>query len=284
MLKLRQMGLDVYAIGRDVAALQELASSSGAKAVQADVRDKAALAARFADIEVDILINNAGILSTRALFHEIDPAEIDAMIDVNLKAPMHLTRAVLPGMVARKKGHLIFIGSTGGQAPYPSMIFRNSGRARSVENFVATGGSLTIRFIGISNVPIGVHTCSRRPTSSSASHLLTTRPIQLCMLYTFPPAREGMEAEFREEASRVSPSAEIESFLVDGAIDAVRAGDEATHNRLVAETAATIEGFDAITLAHFSTARALEAVQAATPIPVLTSPDAAVAKLRRLLT
>ncbi|MBP2236533.1 Asp/Glu/hydantoin racemase [Sinorhizobium kostiense] len=104
------------------------------------------------------------------------------------------------------------------------------------------------------------------------------------MLYTFPPAREGMEAEFREEASRVSPSAEIESFLVDGAIDAVRAGDEATHNRLVAETAATIEGFDAITLAHFSTARALEAVQAATPIPVLTSPDAAVAKLRRLLT
>lgn len=104
------------------------------------------------------------------------------------------------------------------------------------------------------------------------------------MLYTFPPARAGMEAEFRDEASRVSPSAEIESFLVEGAIDAVRAGDEATHNRLVAEAAAKLEGFDAITLAHFSTARARGAVQAATPIPVLTSPDAAVAKLRRLLT
>ncbi|MCZ4088596.1 aspartate/glutamate racemase family protein [Sinorhizobium psoraleae] len=103
------------------------------------------------------------------------------------------------------------------------------------------------------------------------------------MLYTFPPARDGMESEFREEAARVDPSAEIESFFVEGAIEAVRAGDEATHNRLVAEAAARIEAFDAITLAHFSTARALHAVQAVTTIPVLTSPDAAVAKLRRLL-
>ncbi len=38
------------------------------------------------------------------------------MIDVNLKAPMHLTRALLPGMVARRRGHLIYIGSSGGQA------------------------------------------------------------------------------------------------------------------------------------------------------------------------
>lgn len=103
------------------------------------------------------------------------------------------------------------------------------------------------------------------------------------MLYTFRPAREGMEAEFREEARRVDPTAEIESFLVEGAIDAVRAGDEATHNRLVADAAAKLQGFDAITLAHFSTARALRAVQAVTSIPVLSSPDAAVAKLRLLL-
>ncbi|AYG64489.1 SDR family oxidoreductase [Rhizobium jaguaris] len=129
VLKLRQMRLEVYAIGRNAAALEELAASSGAIAVQADVRDTDAFAARFADIEVDILVNNAGILSTRALFHEIDPAEIDAMIDVNLKAPMHLTRTVLPGMVARKCGHLIFVGSSGGQAPYPSMSAYGASKA-----------------------------------------------------------------------------------------------------------------------------------------------------------
>lgn len=103
------------------------------------------------------------------------------------------------------------------------------------------------------------------------------------MLYTFPPARESMEVEFREEADRLHAAADIESILVEGAIRAVRAGDVETHNRLVAGAAAKLEGFDAITLAHFSTARALKSVQAVTDIPVLTSPDAAVAKLKHLL-
>lgn len=103
------------------------------------------------------------------------------------------------------------------------------------------------------------------------------------MLYTFPPSREGMEQEFREEAQRVNPDATITSFLVEGAIEAVRAGDAATHNRLVAAAASKLRGFDAITLAHFSTARARAAVEAVTEIPVMTSPDAAVEKLRGLL-
>jgi NADP-dependent 3-hydroxy acid dehydrogenase YdfG len=118
---LRQRGLTVYAVGRAESALKQLADSSGALTVQADVRDTAAISEALNGVEVDILVNNAGILSTRATFHEIDPAEIDAMIDVNLKAPMHLTRALLPGMVARRRGHLIYIGSSGGQAPYPNM-------------------------------------------------------------------------------------------------------------------------------------------------------------------
>ncbi|MCP8895120.1 aspartate/glutamate racemase family protein [Shinella daejeonensis] len=103
------------------------------------------------------------------------------------------------------------------------------------------------------------------------------------MLYTFPPAREGMEAEFREEAARIDPAATLESVLVEGAIEAVRAGDAETHNRLVAEAAARLRGFDSIVLAHFSTARAVPAVRAVTDIPVLSSPDAAVDKLKRLL-
>ena len=103
------------------------------------------------------------------------------------------------------------------------------------------------------------------------------------MLYTFPPARAGMEAEFREEAHRLKAAAEIESVLVEGAIEAVRAGDVETHNRLVVAAAARLEGFDAITLAHFSTARALKPVQGVTDIPVLSSPDAAVAKLKHML-
>lgn len=118
---LRARGLAVYAIGRNGMQLADLAKATGAIPVQADVRDTARIVEALACVEVDVLVNNAGILSTRATFQDIDPTEIDAMIDVNLKAPMHLTRAVLPGMVARKRGHLIYIGSSSGQAPYPSM-------------------------------------------------------------------------------------------------------------------------------------------------------------------
>ncbi|TIO10084.1 MAG: arylsulfatase [Mesorhizobium sp.] len=102
------------------------------------------------------------------------------------------------------------------------------------------------------------------------------------MLYTFPPSREGMEHEFREEAERLDPAATITSFFVPGAIEAVRAGDVETHNRLIAAEAEKLNDFDAITLAHFSMARAREAVEAVTNIPVRTSPEAAVAKLRGL--
>ncbi len=127
--KLSELGLTVYAVGRNEGVLQELARDCGAKPVQADVRDTAAIARQLDGVEVDILINNAGILSTRATFSEIEPAEIDAMIDINLKAPMHLTRVFLPGMVARKRGHLIYIGSSGGQAPYPSMSAYGASKA-----------------------------------------------------------------------------------------------------------------------------------------------------------
>ena len=130
---LRARGLTVYAVGRNEAQLAELEEKTGAVPVQADVRDTARIAQALEDVEVDVLVNNAGILSTRAAFQEIDPAEIDAMIDVNLKAPLHLTRVVLPSMVARKRGHLIYIGSSGGQAPYPNGCLRClEGRAQPV--------------------------------------------------------------------------------------------------------------------------------------------------------
>jgi len=121
VFKLCAMGLTVLAVGRNEEALAALSTECGALPIKADVRDTRVIAEEIVDREIDILVNNAGILSTRASFQEIDPDEIDAMIDINLKAPMHLTRLVLPGMVARRRGHLIYLGSSGGLAPFPSM-------------------------------------------------------------------------------------------------------------------------------------------------------------------
>lgn len=103
------------------------------------------------------------------------------------------------------------------------------------------------------------------------------------MIATFGPAKGGMEAEFAEEAARLDPQARLTSYVVEEAMMALRSGDVRTHNRLVAEKAASLEGYDAILLAHFSTARAAAAVRASVSVPVLTSPDAAVRKLRRIV-
>lgn len=104
------------------------------------------------------------------------------------------------------------------------------------------------------------------------------------MIATFAPSVAGMEAEFADHAARHSATAELSTRLVEPAMAALRAGDAETHNRLVTEAAAALAGADTVVLAHFSTARAAGAVRERVSVPVLTSPDAAVAKLRRLVT
>ena len=111
---------------------------------------------------------------------------------------------------------------------------------------------------------------------------------RLGMLATFRPSVAGMEGEFEEERARAGVRATLETVLVPDALDALKGGDAETHDRLVAEAAPALAHCDAILLAHFSTSRAAPAVRAAlasagVTAPVLTSPEAAVRKLMRVL-
>ena len=103
------------------------------------------------------------------------------------------------------------------------------------------------------------------------------------MIYTFDASRDSMEQEFRDAATRINPEGSITSVMAPGAMDALAAGDAETHNRLVAEAAWELGDMDAIILAQFSTSRAAGVVRAKTDVPVLTSPDAAVHKMKRLV-
>ncbi len=67
----------------------------------------------------DVLINNAGLASGMAKIHEGDPDDWDRMIDTNLKGLLNVTRAILPHLVARRRGHVVNIGSTAGHMTYP---------------------------------------------------------------------------------------------------------------------------------------------------------------------
>lgn len=103
------------------------------------------------------------------------------------------------------------------------------------------------------------------------------------MLATFGPSIASMEQEFRDAARRKESAATIETHHVVGAMAALKAGDGATHDRLIAEAAPRLAHCDVVLLAHFSTARAEDAVRRAIDRPVLTSPGSAVQRLKSLI-
>jgi len=95
-----------------------------ALAIELDVRDREAiefavtnLPAAFAGI--DILVNNAGLAKGLEPAQRATVDDWDQMVDTNCKGLMYATRAVLPGMVARGRGHVINLGSVAGSYPYP---------------------------------------------------------------------------------------------------------------------------------------------------------------------
>lgn len=103
------------------------------------------------------------------------------------------------------------------------------------------------------------------------------------MVATFQPAIGGMEQEFRDMAAKRHQSASLTSLCAAGAMEQLRAGHDDVHNQLVAEYARQLTHCDAIMLAHFSTSRALKAVQAAVSVPVLAAPQAAVEQMKILV-
>jgi 3-hydroxy acid dehydrogenase / malonic semialdehyde reductase len=111
-----------------VDAIAEEALAKGAQAVHTfalDVTDKAAVATAIADLPaewaaIDILVNNAGLSRGLDKLYQGDIQDWEEMIDTNIKGVLYVTRAVVPGMVERGKGHVVNLGSTAGELPYPS--------------------------------------------------------------------------------------------------------------------------------------------------------------------
>jgi 3-hydroxy acid dehydrogenase/malonic semialdehyde reductase len=119
-------GYQVVACGRRLDKLAELARSIGSNVlpIELDVRDRGAvedavgaLPAEFD--EVDVLVNNAGLAKGMEPAQEARLADWEEMLDTNCKGLLYCTRALLPGMVIRSRGHVINMGSVAGTYPYP---------------------------------------------------------------------------------------------------------------------------------------------------------------------
>lgn len=106
---------------------------------------------------------------------------------------------------------------------------------------------------------------------------------RLALVATFAPTLPSMTAELEALARARGVEVQITPLFVPRAMTALDAGDGAEHDRLIAGAVRPLAGHDAILLAQFSMARAAPAVAAAVGGTVLTSPETAVAKLRRLV-
>jgi 3-hydroxy acid dehydrogenase/malonic semialdehyde reductase len=120
-------GHRIVAAGRRADRLGALRAEIGGEAVLAlplDVRDRAAVERAVAGLPadfaaVDLLVNNAGLARGLEPAQKASLDDWEEMVDTNVKGLMTMTRAVLPGMVARDRGHVVNIGSTAARWPYP---------------------------------------------------------------------------------------------------------------------------------------------------------------------
>src|SRR6201996_225202 len=119
-------GARVIAAARRTDRLQDLVDGFGplVHPVALDVRDRETVAAAVAGLPedfapVDLLVNNAGLALGLGPAQDADLDDWDQMIDTNCKGLVYCARAILPGMVARGRGHVINLGSVAGTYPYP---------------------------------------------------------------------------------------------------------------------------------------------------------------------
>ncbi|WP_348697042.1 SDR family oxidoreductase [Duganella fentianensis] len=119
-------GHKVLISGRRVERLQALATELGdlARPVELDVTDRQSIEKALTSLPtewqaIDVLINNAGLALGVTPAHESSLADWDTMIATNCSGLVAMTRAILPGMVARNSGTIINLGSVAGETPYP---------------------------------------------------------------------------------------------------------------------------------------------------------------------
>lgn len=134
-------GARVTLVARNVDALSRISTHIGGAYVVADLTDDAVVNTLIDAIEnvhgpIDVLVNNAGLETSMPLAVE-DEREIRAVCRVNLEVPMLLTRQVLPRMLERGAGHLVFVSSLAGTGGFPGMSVY-AGTKAGVLNFAAS--------------------------------------------------------------------------------------------------------------------------------------------------
>jgi NADP-dependent 3-hydroxy acid dehydrogenase YdfG len=109
-------GAQLTLTGRRTQVLEPLAAETGARALACELSSREEVATLLGEVgRVDVLVANAA-LPASGLLTELTQEQIDRMLEVNLRAPVALARALAPAMAQRGQGHMVFISSLAGKA------------------------------------------------------------------------------------------------------------------------------------------------------------------------
>lgn len=143
-------------------ALQkELGGEENAQIIACDVCDTVRIESALANLaqdfkQIDVLLNNAGLALGLQSADEANIADWEEMIQTNVLALVRLTRLLLPQMVARKKGHIINIGSIAGRYPYPGGNVYGATKAFVRQFSLNLRADLYDKHIRVSNIEPGL--------------------------------------------------------------------------------------------------------------------------------
>ena len=168
-------GARVTVVARSPDSLHRVAAEIGGNAVVADLSDDRVVDALVADIEarhgeIDVLVNNAG-LETTLPFAVEDPRAVRAVSRLNYEVPLMLARQALPGMLARGRGHIVFVSSLAGTAGFPGMAVYCGTKAGILNFFSSLQRELK-------HAPVGLTVLSpvEPPNTESPVSLRSTTP------------------------------------------------------------------------------------------------------------
>ncbi|MET8874940.1 SDR family oxidoreductase [Nocardia sp. NPDC004604] len=131
-------GAQVAIADVDTAAAESTAAAIGARAYELDVRARDRWDKVVADFGVvDVLVNNAGVMPAGAFLDEPD-AVGHATFDINVWGLIHGMRAVVPGMIERRRGHVVNVASLAGKVPVPGLAVYNASKFAAVGLSAAT--------------------------------------------------------------------------------------------------------------------------------------------------
>ena len=143
-------GAQLIVTGRRQDVVRTLASAIGAESVCADLTDRADVVKLVESLgAIDVLVSNAALPAGGRL-ETFSIEEIDRALDVNLRAPMVLSRLLSEGMIARGRGHIVFVSSLAAAFPTPGLSIYNATKAALASYALSLRAELADQGVGVS--------------------------------------------------------------------------------------------------------------------------------------